>query len=48
VRVGRVLFCGPAEKEKILPLWLSVGLMVLAVLAVIGVIGVAIDRSAGD
>jgi hypothetical protein len=31
-----------------LPLWVSVGLMVLAVLAVIGVIGVAIDRSAGD
>jgi hypothetical protein len=31
-----------------LPLWLSVGLTVLASLAVIGVIGVAIDRSAGD
>jgi hypothetical protein len=30
------------------PLWLSVGLMVIAVLVVIGAIGVAIDRSARD
>jgi hypothetical protein len=31
-----------------LPLWLSVGLTVIAVLAVLGALGVAIDRSARD
>jgi heme/copper-type cytochrome/quinol oxidase subunit 4 len=35
-------------KEKTLPLWLSVGLTVIAVLIVVGALGIAIDRSAAD